>query len=392
MLDLIDLRGYVKSIGSVKNIAIDIAEKALWSVVNTAERKLFGDNFIISNLTPYDVIYRDRIMSVRHYLPLEDASITIGDDELDVASVRHRVPLVLVPPLAATSMIFDLMPHRSVVRYFLAKGFDVYLIDWGHVTEADSDLSLETYVLEWMPAIMQQVRKVSGEQDVSIFAYCMGGLLSLMYAAVSGDKNIKNMITVASPIDMHSSGVAGRVLSTIYRPAQMVSQLMNISLLDLPAKYLHVPGWVNSLAFKLTSPVGNVVNYVEMLMNMWDREYLKEHLTMSQWFDDMVDYPGETIKDMAVHMMINNRMAKGTMTIGKQKAEFKKINCSILAFAGDNDTLVSIRAARMALDIVSSEDKEFCVVPGGHAGVFAGGKAPANAWAISADWLAERSN
>ena len=376
----------------MKKFAVGFAEKALWSVVNAAERKLFGENFIISNLTPYDVIYRDRIMSVRHYLPLEEDSVNIGDEAVDVKRDRHRVPLVLVPPLAATSMIFDLMPHRSVVRYFLAKGFDVYLIDWGDVTEDHSDLSLETYVIEWMPTIMQQVRKLSGVQDVSIFSYCMGGLLSLMYAAVSGDKHIKNMITVASPVDMHSSGVAGQVLSVIYRPAQIISQLMNVSLLDLPAKYLHVPGWVNSIAFKLTSPVGNVVNYVELLMNMWDREYLKEHLTMSQWFNEMVDYPGETIKDMAVHMMINNRMAKGKMKIGKEQAEFKKIECSILAFAGDNDKLVSVSAARKALDIVSSEDKEFCVVPGGHAGVFAGGKAPSNAWAISADWLAERSN
>jgi Ca2+-binding RTX toxin-like protein len=44
--------------------------------------------------------------------------------------------------------------------------------------------------------------------------------------------------------------------------------------------------------------------------------------------------------------------------------------------AGDNDTLVSVEAARKVLDIVSSKDKEFRVVPGGHAGVFAGSKAP----------------
>ena len=369
-----------------------IAEKAMWSLVHAAEKKLFNENFIISNLTPFDVIYRDRIMSVRHYLPLEDEQVQIGDDLITVNQTKHRVPLVLVPPLAATSMIFDLMPHRSVVRFFLAKGFDVYLIDWGEVTEDHSDLSLETYVLEWMPKALSQVREVSGEQDVSIFSYCMGGLLSLMYAAVSNDPHVRNMITVASPIDMHQSGVAGRVLSTIYRPAQTLSQLLNFSLLDLPARYFHVPGWVNSLAFKLTNPMGNVINYFDVLLNMWDREYLTEHLTMSQWFDDMVDYPGETIKDMVVHMMINNQLAKGTIQIGDERAEFEKIKCSILAFAGDTDNLVSIRAARKVLDVISSEDKEFYVVPGGHAGVFAGGKAPSNAWAISADWLAGRSD
>jgi poly[(R)-3-hydroxyalkanoate] polymerase subunit PhaC len=369
-----------------------VAEKAMWSLVHAAEKKLFNENFIISNLTPYDVIYRDRIMSVRHYLPLEEEQVQIGDDLINVSQAKHRVPLVLVPPLAATSLIFDLMPHRSVVRFFLAKGFDVYLIDWGEVTEDHSDLSLETYVLEWMPKALSQVRQLSGEQDVSIFSYCMGGLLSLMYAAVSNDPHVRNMITVASPIDMHQSGVAGRVLSTIYRPAQVLSQLLNFSLLDLPARYFHVPGWVNSLAFKLTNPIGNVINYFDVLLNMWDREYLKEHLTMSQWFDDMVDYPGETIKDMVVHMMLNNQLAKGRIQIGNEQAEFEKIKCSILAFAGNSDKLVSTRAAHKVLDIVSSEDKEFHVVPGGHAGVFAGGKAPANTWAVSADWLAKRSD
>jgi polyhydroxyalkanoate synthase len=80
------------------------------------------------------------------------------------------------------------------------------------------------------------------------------------------------------------------------------------------------------------------------------------------------------------------------MNIGSARAEFSRVQCSILAFAGDTDKLVSALSARKVLDIVSSEDKEFCIVPGGHAGVFAGSKAPENTWSISADWLAGRSN
>ncbi|MCP5206114.1 MAG: alpha/beta fold hydrolase [Hahellaceae bacterium] len=369
-----------------------LSEKAFWFVINAIERKMFSENFIVSNLSPYDVIYRDRIMSVRHYLPLEEDEIQVGDEIIAVNKTQHRVPLVLVPPLAATSMIFDLLPQRSIVRFFLAKGFDVYLIDWGEVTADHSDISLETYVLDWMPAALKQVRKVSGQDDVSIFAYCMGGLLTLMYAAASQDPHIKNIVTVASPVDMHQGGVAGRVLSLTYRPAQIISQVLNFSLMDLPSRYLHIPGWVSSTVFKLTNPLGSVISYWELLVNMWDREYIKTHQTMKQWFDDMVDYPGETIKGMVVHMGINNTMAKGRMRMGEGHAEFIKIDASILAFAGDSDKLVSKRAARKVLDIVASQDKQFCVVPGGHAGVFAGSKSSENAWAISADWLAERSS
>lgn len=370
----------------------NLIEKVFWSVLNGVEQTVFAENFIISNLSPYDVIHQDRIMSVRHYQALEEDEIEVAGVQVPVADKKHRVPVLLVPPLAATSMIFDLMPHRSIVRYFLAKGFDVYLVDWGEVTEDHTDLSLETYVMEWMPDIVNAVEQHSGESELSIFSYCMGGLLSLMYLATSGDQRVRNLITVASPVDMHQSGAAGRVLSAIYQPARTISSVLNFSLMDLPARYFHVPGWVSSTVFKLTNPMGSVINSYEKFFNLWDREYLQESLTMSKWFDDMVDYPGETIRDMAVHMAINNKLAKGRMRIGEASAEFNSIRCAILAFAGETDKLVSVKAAHKVLDIVSSEDKEFCVVPGGHAGVFAGNRAPEHTWAISTEWLASRSD
>lgn len=369
-----------------------LIEKSFWSVLNGIEQVIAAENFNISNQSPYVEIFADRIMSVRRYLPLEESEIRIGDETITVSPLRHKVPLLLVPPLAATSMIFDLMPHRSVVRYFLAKGFDVYLVDWGDVTADHSDLSLETYVLEWMPQIVQAVKDESGEAEVSIFAYCMGGLLSLMYLATHDDEDVRNLVTVASPIDMHQSGAAGKVMAAIYQPTQLLSKVLNLSLLDLPARFFHVPGWASSFAFKLTNPIGSVVTSFDKFFNLWDRDYLEESLTMSKWFDDMVDYPGETIKDMAVHMMLKNKMAKGNMKIGGVKAEFDRIRCSILAFAGEADKLVSVKAAHKVLDIVSSEDKEFCVVPGGHAGVFAGTRAPENTWSLSAEWLKVRSD
>jgi len=369
-----------------------LSEKVFWSFLNGIEQYVFAENFIVSNLSSYDEIHADRIMSVRHYHALSEDCIDIAGEEIPVAKTKHRVPLLLVPPLAATSMIFDLMPNRSIVRYFLAQGFDVYLVDWGDVTADHADLSLETYVLEWMPQVMASVREDSQCEDVSIFSYCMGGLLSLMYLATSGDKSVRNLITVASPVDMHQGGVAGKVLSAIYQPAQTISSILNFSLLDLPARYFHVPGWTSSLMFKLTNPMGTMINTFEKFLNLWDREYLQESLTMSKWFDDMVDYPGETIRDMAVHMMLNNKIAVGKMRIGDTSAEFDAIQCAILAFAGDSDKLVGICAARKVLDIVSSEDKEFCVVPGGHAGVFAGSRASQNTWRVSSDWLESRSS
>ncbi|HVT36773.1 MAG TPA: hypothetical protein VHE37_14380, partial [Nevskiaceae bacterium] len=75
-----------------------------------------------------------------------------------------------------------------------------------------------------------------------------------------------------------------------------------------------------------------------------------------------------------------------------QQALLDKIDCSLLAIAGENDKIVTVEAARKVMDIVGSADKQFETAPGGHAGVFAGSRAPQTTWTLAAEWLAPRSD
>lgn len=81
--------------------------------------------------TPYEVIHRLDLMAVRYYPPLAADRIRVGTDDMAVSRSSHATPVVLVPPLAASTLIFDLLPYRSLVRYLRARGFTVYLVDWG---------------------------------------------------------------------------------------------------------------------------------------------------------------------------------------------------------------------------------------------------------------------
>lgn len=91
-------------------------------------------------------------MTVRHYKPLPAGSTELIDGKPYVVRQRRfAIPLVLVPPLGVFGWIFDLLADRSMVKYFLAHGFDVYLIDWGAPREDDLDISLEDYVCRWFP-------------------------------------------------------------------------------------------------------------------------------------------------------------------------------------------------------------------------------------------------
>lgn len=359
-------------------------------VNNLVQRRTNKQKYLLQDTAAYDVILRDGLMSVRHYHPLTEPEVIIEGQVQPVSRARHRIPLVLVPPLGVFAWIFDLMADRSLVRYLLAHGYDVYLIDWGNPGRDDRFLTLDTYVGYWFPLAMAKIRAHSGSAQQSLLGYCMGGLLALFYLAHSGDKDVVNLVTIASPIDTHKAP-SGKVSALLEKPFNLVRRTTGFRLDSLDERLFHIPGPVLSVLFKLTNPIGTVSSYLELLRNMADDDYVARYMTMNEWFTNMPDYPGGTVQEVMRGIGIYNRMAHGEIRIGARRARLADVTCNLLAFAGDSDMIVSAPAAEAILDVVSSRDKSFHIVPGGHAGVFTGGKAAHTTWAISAGWLSTRS-
>lgn len=370
--------------------AQQLAQTSYAFVNNMVQRRTNKQKYLLQDKSAYDVILRDGLMSVRHYHALDEDQVLIEGRMQPVQRQKHRIPLIMVPPLGVFAWIFDLMADRSLVRYFLAHGYDVYLIDWGNPGRDDKYLTLETYVGHWFPLAMKAIREHSGSQQQSMLGYCMGGLLSLFYLGAHQDKDVVNLVTIASPVDSHKTA-SGRLSALIEKPAHLVRKTTGFRLDKLDDRLFHIPGPVLSVLFKLTSPMGVVNSYLELVRNMADDDYVARYMTMNEWFTNMPDYPGGTVQEVMRNIGLFNQISRGRIRIGNKMADLKAITCNLLAFAGDNDAIVSIPAAEAVMDLVSSEDKTFQVVPGGHAGVFTGGKAAHTTWAISAAWLSTRS-
>lgn len=360
-------------------------------VNNAVQRRVNKQRYLQLDKTPHEIIFRDGLMTVKHYKPLREESVRIEGATLKVRQRRFAVPLVLVPPLGVFAWIFDLMADRSMARYFLAHGFDVYLIDWGVPRQGDQDISLEHYVVDWFPRALRAIREHSGSEQLSMLGYCMGGLLALLYLASSRDDKVANLVTIASPIDMHKMGFVGGFYRAVAKPAWAIRKLTGVQIDRMQRNLFHVPGKRLSFMFKMTNPVGTVSSYLELVRNLADDEYVSRYMTMNEWFTNMPDYPGATVQEVIRKLGLYNRLARGRIRIGRAEADFRDIGCALLSFAGDNDKIVPILSAQAILEVVGSVDKEFHVVPGGHAGVFTGGKAAHTTWAISKDWLSQRS-
>ena len=102
----------------------------------------------------------------------------------------------------------------------LRRGFDVYLIDWGTPTDADRHLRLEDYVQKMIPTVVRRIAHDAPDGRLSIFGYCMGGLFCLIYAGWSHDPQLRNIVTIASPIDSHQVGIAGKLFQAALASAR----------------------------------------------------------------------------------------------------------------------------------------------------------------------------
>jgi polyhydroxyalkanoate synthase len=240
-------------------------------------------------------------------------------------------------------------------------------------------------------AAIAKVRAHSGSQEVSLMGWCMGGLLSLLQAGFTGDKEIKNIVLVASPINLRGSGIVARSASVLDMPAKLVRKYSKLRLNMIEASRFAMPDWATTLAFKLTDPVGSVSTYWDLVTRLWDREFVENHSTTSDYLNNMLLYPGGVVQDMMVNAAIDNQFSKGKIKIRDREADLTSITANMRVFAGETDALVSPDTAERIVEVVSSKDVEFSVVPGGHMGVILGSKALENVWHPVAEWLASRS-
>jgi polyhydroxyalkanoate synthase len=318
--------------------------------------------------TPHEVTYREDRLQVLRY-------------ESDVPK-KHRTPLLLVFALVNRPYILDLLPHKSVVQQFLKAGFDVFLVDWGIPNDADRHLTLEHYIERYMHNVVQHVADVTGEQQISLLGYCMGGTMSAMYTALHQEE-IKNFILMAAPIDWsdRSSLLCKWTDEKWFDVDQVIDTFGNA-----PTQ------WLQS-SFAMLKPVSNYIDkYLNFYERMTDEAFLEEFFAMETWVNDNIPVAGETFRQFVKDCFQRNLLVKGKLRLGRKVVNLNDITCPVLNLMASGDHLVPCGLSAPFNDLVSSRDRKSITFPAGHIGLSVGSKAQKELWPQAAAWLAERSD
>jgi polyhydroxyalkanoate synthase len=316
--------------------------------------------------TPKDTIYRRGTLQLHHYRPMTDEI--------------YRVPLVMVMSLVSKAFIFDLGPGQSLVEFLVKKGFDVYLIDWGVPRPEDRGLRLDDYVLDFLHDCAARIAADSGEQDLSMLGYCMGGQLALMYAALHHSGSLKNLICLTTPINSEGMGLF-RIWSDkrYFDVDRIVDTLGNV-----PAEMLY-----NS--FQMLRPAQRMMQQVRLWDRMWDDNFVRSYRLLDRWGNDQIPFPGECFRQMTKEITWENKLYKSELELGGQRVDLRNINASLLAVMAEHDHIVPFDSARELLNMIGSTDKQELVMKGGHVSVLAGPNASKRLWPVLDRWLSVRS-
>ncbi|WP_236789170.1 alpha/beta fold hydrolase [Amycolatopsis sp. GM8] len=284
-------------------------------------------------------------------------------------------PILLVPPLAAPALCFDLRRGCSLAEHLVDQGRQTYLVDYGAVAFADRRLGVEHWIEEVLPRAIRKVSEDAGGQDVQVVAWCLGGLFSLLTAADQPSLPISSLVTIASPVDFTAipliapfrplvAATGGHLLTPFYRllggaPSYVVGRVF----------------WATGIDKEITKPLA-------ILRNLDDRDFLAQLEAVDHFMDNMMAYPGRTFGQLYHRFFRANDLADGELELGGRVISLSGVRVPVLVIAGENDTIAPRRAVgRLTGLLPSSPRVDFEVAPGGHLGVLTGRRARTTTWA-----------
>jgi polyhydroxyalkanoate synthase len=296
---------------------------------------------------------------------------------------RYRVPLLLVFALINRAAILDLRPGNSFVEYMVAQGYDVYLLDWGYPGPEDQNMRFDDYVLEYLPRAVRKVKAISGSEEFSILGWCMGAIITSMYASLRPNDGLRNLILLTAPLDFTDKQCGGFV------------QWVNNEYFDvekLILAYGNMPGDLIDYGAKALKPVEN---YVQTYMRLWDNldnpKVVESWHAMNTWVRDLVPMAGAAFRQLIVNLYRENRLVEGTMKLRGETVNLANVKANLLVVEANEDHIVPPCETEGAFPLFGSEDKELIKSPGGHIGIMAGSGARKQMWPTIESWLASRS-
>jgi polyhydroxyalkanoate synthase subunit PhaC len=349
-----------------------ILENLARSTEETRKRVSRASDILLSPLnteaavTPYDIVYAEDRIKLKHYSRPENVENKL------------KTPLLVIYALINRETMLDLQPDRSVVKSFLNAGIDLYMMDWGYPTRKDRFVTIDDHVNGYINNTVDYIREKTGFSKINLMGICVGGSMCTMYSALHPEK-IKNLITTVTP----SSFDTDKGLLHVW--------MKNLNVDKMISAFGNIPGDVMNLGFLLLNPARLVIDkYVGFAELMDNKDFVENFVRMEKWIFDSPDVPGETFRQLIEDCYKKNLLIQSKMYLDGKRVDLKKLTMPLLNFYGKFDHLVPPEACEQLTGAVGSKDIEDVCIETGHIGIYVSSRAQKQFAPKIIQWLKSR--
>ena len=275
------------------------------------------------------VVYENALFQLIQYKP--------------VTATVHQRPLLMVPPCINKFYILDLQPENSLVRYAVEQGNSVFLISWSNPDQSLAGTTWDDYVDHGVIEAIHVVQDISGQQQMNMLGFCVGGTIvstALAVLAARGEKPASSLTLLTTFLDFSDTGV----LDVFVDEAQVAMREQQLKGGGL------MPGRDLASTFSSLRPNDLVWNYVQS-------NYLKGNepppFDLLYWNSDSTNLPGPMFCWYLRNTYLENQLKTGKLTVAGQKVELGSIDAPVFIYGSREDHIVPWMSAFGSMDILN---------------------------------------
>jgi polyhydroxyalkanoate synthase len=341
---------------------------------NVAHKVLYGG---LADLRPMPrtLIDEGTLREVYHYRPAASVQET-GD------------PVLLVTPLAAPSLCFDLRRGCSLVEHLVTEGRRTYVVEYGQVSFRNRALGMEHWIDEVVPTAIREVSAHAGGRPVHVVGWSLGGIFTVLTAADQPDLPIASLTIVGSPFDVSQVPMVAPI-----RPLLGLNRTTGRGAVTRAYQLMGgAPKPLVRWAFQLSSFQKLVTKPLAVATHLDDADFLAQLEAVDRFTDNMIAYPGRTFGQLYHRFLKGNVLKGGRFELDDRIIDLAAVTAPVLVFAGATDGIAPVNAVRALVGLLSgAKDVRFEIVPGGHLGMLTGRAARGTTWQVLDEWVAQWS-
>jgi len=268
----------------------------------------------------------------------------------------HKIPLLIIPPQINKFYVNDLTPEKSIVKFLLDAGIQVFVVSWRNPDASLATKTWDNYIEDAVIKAIAVTREISGAKTINALGFCVGGTMlstALAVLAARGEKPVDSATLLTTLLDFTDTGILDVFIDEAfvqYREKEMGKGGM-------------MKGQDLASTFSFLRPNDLVWNYVV-------GNYLKGEtpppFDLLYWNSDSTNLPGPYYAWYLRNTYLENNLIKpGKATVCGQKVDMRLVDTPVYIYGSREDHIVPITASYASTQVLPGK-KRFVMGASGH--------------------------